>query len=192
MKKLFLFPVLFALSACGTLFSGQEQTILIDSSPSEVEIYHNGRLLGKTPLTAKLERTGNPVMLTAKKENYNNQTLMLNTTFSAGALLDGVFAIALITGTTGFTTDASNETIWAYTPNQFFVDMVKTGEENRPENKLKIFITKNFDTLHLEAANNGGPTLQALSLLTGQKTEILIPAVLSSSYPSDLIHILQQ
>lgn len=47
--RLFLFLAFFAVSACGTLFCGQRQTILVDSAPSGVEILRNGVLLGTTP-----------------------------------------------------------------------------------------------------------------------------------------------
>ena len=189
--KLFLSLLsVFALSACGTLFVGQDQTILIDSLPSGVSVYQNEKLLGTTPLTVSVERTKNPLMLKAEKEGYNTQAIMLNSSLGWGGVFDGVFAILSLTGSTGFTTDASNETIWAYSPDQYFVHMIKTGEENLPDNKIVLFITKNFDALRMEAANDGGRTLDALSELTGKSTNLLIPAINESVYPSELIKIL--
>lgn len=188
MKKLTILGVLL-LSGCGTLFCGQDQTVLIDSDPTGVRIYQNGRFLGETPLTTELERTKNPLMLSAKKEGYNDQSIMLRSTLGMGAIFDGVFAL-FITGTTGFSTDASNETIYAYSPDQIFVDMIKIGDENTRDGKIKMFITKNFDTLHLEAANGGGITVEALAKMSGKSAALLIPAIQISNYPSDLIHAL--
>ena len=190
MKFLLSLLSVFALSACGTLFVGQNQTILIDSAPSGVSIYQNGKLLGTTPLSVSVERTKNPLMLKAEKEGYNSQAVMLSSSLGWGGIFDGVFAILSLTGSTGFTTDASNETIWAYNPDQYFIHMIKTGEENLTDNKIILFITKNFDTLRMEAANDGGQTLNALSELTGKSTSLLIPAVNASIYPSDLIKTL--
>lgn len=187
MKKLMILGVLL-LSGCGTVFCGQNQTVLIDSDPAGVKIYQNGRLLGETPLTTELERTKNPLMLSAKKEGYNDQSIMLRSTLGMGAIFDGVFAVVLLTGTTGFSTDASNETIYAYSPDQIFVDMIKTGEENTRDSKIKMFITKNFDALHLEAANGGGMTVSALAQMSGKSEALLMPAIQISNYPSDLIH----
>lgn len=109
--RLFLFLAFFAVSACGTLFCGQRQIILVDSAPSGVEILRNGVLLGTTPATIQLERTNSPVLLTARKDGYVDQSIMLNSQIGMGGVLDGVFAVLMITGTTGFSTDASNETI---------------------------------------------------------------------------------
>ena len=190
MKHLLALLSAFALSACGTVFIGQDQTILIDSSPSGVSVYQNERFLGTTPLTARIERTKNPLMLRAEKEGYNTQAIMLNSSLGWGGIFDGIFAISSLTGSTGFTTDASNETIWAYNPDQYFVHMIKNGEESLPDNKIILFITKNFDTLRMEAANNGGQTLDALSELTGKSVSLLIPAINESVYPSELIKVL--
>ncbi len=188
MKKLMILSVLL-LSGCGTVFCGQNQTVLIDSDPAGVKIYQNGRLLGETPLTTKLERTKSPLMLSAKKEGYNDQSIMLRSTLGMGAIFDGVFAL-FITGTTGFSTDASNETIYAYSPDQIFVDMIKNGEENTYDSKIKMFVTKNFDALHLEAANGGGMTVSALAQMSGKSEALLMPAIQISNYPSDLIRAL--
>ena len=188
MKKLMILGVLM-LSGCGTVFCGQNQTVLIDSDPAGVKIYQNGRLLGETPLTTKLERTKNPLMLSAKKEGYNDQSIMLRSTLGMGAIFDGVFAL-FITGTTGFSTDASNETIYAYSPDQIFVDMIKNGEEDTRDSKIKMFVTKNFDALHLEAANGGGMTVSALAQMSGKSEALLMPAIQISNYPSDLIRAL--
>mgnify|MGYP002521389164 FL=1 len=189
MKKLMILGVLM-LSGCGTVFCGQNQTVLIDSDPAGVKIYQNGRLLGETPLTTKLERTKNPLMLSAKKEGYNDQSIMLRSTLGMGAIFDGAFAILSITGTTGFSTDASNETIYAYSPDQIFVDMIKNGEEDTRDSKIKMFVTKNFDALHLEAANGGGMTVSALAQMSGKSEALLMPAIQISNYPSDLIRAL--
>ncbi|MBO4520204.1 MAG: PEGA domain-containing protein [Alphaproteobacteria bacterium] len=191
--KLFLsFLFFFALSACGTLFVGQNQTILIDSVPSDVSIYQNGKFLGTTPLTAEVERTRKPLMLKAEKEGYNPQAIMMDSSLGWGGVFDGVFALLFITGSTGFSTDASNETIWSYTPGQYFVYMIKTGEENMRDSKTLLFITKNFETLRMEAADGKGQTLNALSELTGKNINLLIPAINESAYPSDLVKALLQ
>ena len=68
--------------------------------------------------------------------------------------------------------------------------MIKTGEEDLPDNKIILFITKNFDTLRMEAANNGGQTLDALSELTGKPRGLLVPAINESVFPSELINAL--
>ena len=190
MKRILSLLSVFALSACGTLFVGQDQTILIDSTPSGVSIYQNGKLLGTTPLTVSIERTKNPIMLKAEKEGYNTQAVMLSSSLGWGGIFDGIFAVLSLTGSTGFTTDASNETIWAYNPDQYFIHMIKTGEENLTDNKIILFITKNFDTLRMEAANENGEALNTLSELTGKSANQLIPIINQSDYPSDLIKTL--
>ena len=93
MKHLLALLSVFALSACGTLFVGQDQTILIDSAPSGVSIYQNGKFLGTTPLTVSVERTKNPLMLKAEKEGYNTQAVMLSSSLGWGGVFDGIFAV---------------------------------------------------------------------------------------------------
>ena len=68
--------------------------------------------------------------------------------------------------------------------------MIKTGEENLPDNKIILFVTKNFVALRMEASNNGGQTLEALSALTGKSVNLLIPAINAAVYPSELINTL--
>ncbi len=189
MKK-FLFLALFLLSGCGTLLHEEQQKIFIDSQPSGVKIYHNGKLVGTTPCDIMLERGRYSTRLLAKSEGYHNQFISLDSTVSSGGILDIVSAVASISGTTGITTDIANESFWEYMPNQFYIDMVKIGEK-KETNRLTMFVTKNYDKLQTEAVSEEGETLDALSALTKMSVPKLVPIIRSTTYPSELVKYLE-
>ncbi|KAA6315316.1 hypothetical protein EZS27_034207 [termite gut metagenome] len=60
MKKIFLlFLGIIVLTGCATIICGTRQSVDFTSNPSNALIYDNGFQLGRTPLSAKLERKEN-------------------------------------------------------------------------------------------------------------------------------------
>lgn len=190
MKKLWIFksaaPILL-LSGCGFLFDGLHQTIAVDSSPSGVEIYRDGKLVGRTPLMLEVWRGGKPLMLIAKKEGYNDQTLIMESSMGKGGVFDVISAATSLVGTFGLTTDGTSGSLWEYQPGQFYANMIKQGDENKPVSKLKLFISRNYPALQNDAAAGDGEAVQALAEMSGMRKEDLCPIIKTTTHPSQLI-----
>ena len=179
-------PVLL-LSGCGMCFDGFHQTIAIDGSPSGVEIYRDGKPVGKTPLMLEVRRKGGAQMFVAKKEGYNDQTLIMESRMGTGGVLDIISSATAVTGVFGLTTDGTSGTLWEYQPGHFYVNMVRIGEENRPVSKMKLFVSRNWYILENEAGSGDGEGIRALSEMTGVSKSELCSFIKDSSYPSQLI-----
>lgn len=50
--------VCIMLSSCATMFTGDHDTVLIDSNPSGATVYIDGKMEGKTPLKTELKTDG--------------------------------------------------------------------------------------------------------------------------------------
>ena len=77
-------------------------------SPSGIEIYRDGKPVGKTPLMLEVRRKGGTQMLVAKKEGYNDQTLIMESRMGTGGVLDIISSATALTGVFGLTTDGLN------------------------------------------------------------------------------------
>lgn len=179
-------PVLL-LSGCGMCFDGFHQTVAIDGSPAGVEIYRDGKPVGKTPLMLEVRRKGGAQMLVAKKEGYNDQTLIMESRMGTGGVLDIISSATALTGVFGLTTDGTSGTLWEYQPGHFYVNMIRVGEENRPVSKMKLFVSRNWHVLENEAGSGDGEGIRALSEMTGVSKSELCSFIKDSSYPSQLI-----
>ena len=179
-------PVLL-LSGCGMCFDGFHQTVAIDGSPSGIEIYRDGKPVGKTPLMLEVRRKGGAQMLVAKKEGYNDQTLIMESRMGTGGVLDIISSATAVTGVFGLTTDGTSGTLWEYQPGHFYVNMIRIGEENRPVSKMKLFVSRNWHVLENEAGSGDGEGIRALSEMTGVSKGELSSFIKESAYPSQLI-----
>ncbi len=73
MKKLLFLPVAaFALSACTSMVD----SVAVNSMPEGADVYVNSKLVGKTPMTVDLERTGSFEIKVAKA-GYKDEVINL-------------------------------------------------------------------------------------------------------------------
>ena len=76
--RLSILVLAMVASGCATIIDGSSQPVTFNSSPNGARIYVNGMELGTTPLTMAVKRS-KTTMLMAKKNGYEDQSLMLQT-----------------------------------------------------------------------------------------------------------------
>ena len=114
-----------------TLTEGSIEYIQIYSTPSNAEIYLDGRLLGNTPIKIELVKTfhmamGNKSNITIKKSGYIDQEYELTTKFNKGVLFNGVFTTS---STTSSAVDLASGSIIKMTPNEYNLILKKDNEK---------------------------------------------------------------
>ena len=105
-------------SGCAGMFSGSTQQLTIKSNVDGANVELNGRTIGQTPMTAMIEKNKD-LLVTLKKEGYNDVTQPLNSTFDPMALV-GLFSYG-----SPLTTDVQKGTAYQITPNYYHIEMRK-------------------------------------------------------------------
>lgn len=122
MKRITLLAVSVAsvamLSGCAGMISGKTQNVTFKSEPAEADVYVNGVIMGKTPLTANIKK-GKEQMATIKKDGYKSVDIPLVTAFDMAAL------IGLVSYATPLTTDISQGTAYEFSPSYYNIDLKK-------------------------------------------------------------------
>lgn len=90
-KVFVLFLMIFYLSGCATLFKGTSEEVSFGSNPGGAEIWIDGKMMGKTPLSFKLE-TKKTYVIEFKMEGKKAQTIKLNNHVGAGWIILDVLA----------------------------------------------------------------------------------------------------
>lgn len=119
--SVFLLSVVFTLTGCASIVDGSEQMIVFQSMPNDAEIYIDGKLMGKTPLTVPVERAEGK-SFTIRKDGYKEQTIKmpvkLNPTFWGNLIIGGAV---------GSSTDSSTGAIHEYAPGSYVLNLEKVG-----------------------------------------------------------------
>lgn len=94
--------VLFS-SGCATLFSGTDEDITFNSSPSGANVVVNGIVVGTTPTTVEIDRPGlEDQDVTIELEGYDTRRFELDTEFNTVSILNVFFwpgfIIDIVTG----------------------------------------------------------------------------------------------
>ncbi|MDP2077567.1 MAG: PEGA domain-containing protein [Sulfuricurvum sp.] len=122
MKKITLLAASVAsiamFSGCAGMISGKTQNVTFKSEPAEADVYVNGVIMGKTPMTASIKK-GKEQMATIKKDGYKSVDIPLTTSFDFAAL------IGLISYATPLTTDISQGTAYEFSPGYYNIDLKK-------------------------------------------------------------------
>jgi hypothetical protein len=117
MKKYLLTAALvFGLSGCATIFKGSDQAVTFNSEPSGAEVYVDGKMIGVTPITAKLRKNTYDTLM-IKKDGYQTQTGVLEKKYDGVALLNIFWDLS----TTDFVSGAAFE----YVPNTYMFSLKK-------------------------------------------------------------------
>lgn len=86
MKKIVLVAAAMSLSACGALFNGGPQNVLVSSNPAGAEVWVDGTNRGITPATLQLSKDQNHT-ITLRRSGYAEQTVTINRRLSTTYLI---------------------------------------------------------------------------------------------------------
>ena len=145
-------------TGCASIVSNK-QKLTFNSEPGEATVSVAGKAIGKTPLTADVDRA-KETQLTIEKEGYKPFSTQLSTT------LNGWFwGNILIGGLLGSTTDAASGSMYEYSPSQYFITLTPDKpfgmESNRPRDVKQLMIASASE-LRVQLANDGGEHVNAL------------------------------
>lgn len=202
--------VLIACVLCGSLTAGcasivslisegssSSQEISISSSPEGVRILDGEQDLGVTPLTVKVERAKNKVLM-ARKEGYEEREIPLGA--SINPWFWGNFAAG---GLLGSTTDLATDASIRYEPSEYYVTLLpKRASESERQRLIGRLWARGYvlsqrrNILHDLACGGGEYWESALRVLQGSRS--LDPALVnglaevfqSSQDPRSLIRAL--
>jgi hypothetical protein len=105
------------LTGCATIMSGGSQEVSFVSNPEGATVTVGGRVLGKAPLTTRIDRkTGQT--LSFEKEGYKALTMNLETTVNPW-----LFGNVICCGLLGSTTDLASGGFYKYAPSQYMVTL---------------------------------------------------------------------
>ena len=151
------------LGGCASIMHGTSQEMTFQSSPEEVTVTVSGRIIGKTPVTSRLDKkSGQSVAFS--KDGYKPVTMELTTT------LDPWFwGNIVLGGFIGSTTDGINGSVNQYSPSQYFVTLTPEGASrmenstlNSPREKAREFIVGHYKNLMANVSQGGGEDFSAL------------------------------
>lgn len=115
--RLSILVLAMVTSGCATILDGSSQPVNFNSSPNGARIYVNGMEVGTTPLNMLMKRS-KTTMILAKKNGYEDQSLVLQTKVNAyfwGNILAGGFL--------GSTTDEVSGAMIEYAPNMYYITL---------------------------------------------------------------------
>lgn len=162
--KNFIYLALLGLTACGTIFSGTSQKMTFDANVSDVDIYIDGFKTCKTPCTTEIPRENHRLLISARKEGYQEEILSVRPGFNAVAVFN-------TTALTSWTTDFVAGGIWEYKRDKFYVEMKKNnqgkiGRQNKRNLEIKHFALFNYDEIVNEAySHQAGEYITSLAKL---------------------------
>lgn len=176
MKKFLAVITLFLLSGCGTVFSGTQQSVTVNTNIPEAKVYINGMPLCSTPCAVDLNRSNTNVNIILKKDGYNDTVFVLKSQWNPITLINLTFVYS-------WTTDFVSGGVWKYSPDAVYVEMDKKDmtkaetEQSRKISQIRRFVLFNYSALK----SGNKEHLTSLSVLTGLKTDRLSELMKSAS-----------
>ncbi len=187
MKKTLIFFITLAfLPSCGTLFSSREQELSFDSNIKNVDIYINDLKVCSTPCIASVPRSNKTLMIKASKSGYEERTIFVQHGYNPIAVLN---VLSGITSTFGVTTDATDNHLWQYAPNSFYVTMYKEPQNDAQRkvyeqaDRIRDFVLKNYAQLQSENFENNINSRECIKAVTNMSgtSDKEISALISQS-----------
>ena len=159
---------LLQVSGCATIVSGTDQEVTFNSEPEGATVSVTGKVLGKTPVTIRLDKEKNQI-LTFEKEGYKTYTTQMSTT------MDGWFwGNIVIGGFFGSTTDGASGAINEYSPDQYFVTLspnVPFGvSQQNKAGMIKELMVAFGDSIREEIITGNGDNLSQLITVIGSSS----------------------
>lgn len=156
------------ISGCSTIISGSKQEMSFQTSPEDVIVTVNGRILGKAPLTVQLDKKKDQTVIFSK-DGYKPITMQLTTR------LDSWFwGNIVIGGFFGSTTDNVTGAMYEYSPSQYVVNLVPektsrlevyTAQSQRE--KVKEFVMLRYQNIVVDLNNGNSDDIRSLFTLLG-------------------------
>lgn len=112
-------------TGCASIVKGTDQKLTFDSEPDGATVSVSGRVLGKTPLTASVDRASNQAF-TFEKDGYETHTSQLSTTTNPW-----FFGNIVLGGLIGSTVDGVSGAIHQYSPDQYFITLTAESPAER-------------------------------------------------------------
>ncbi len=106
-----------ALFGSATIFSGTSQSIAINSEPEGANVYIDGQLRGKTPLSFNMKKSLSSHDIRVQKDGYNDVNRMLEKSYDPVAILNIIWDIS--------TTDMLTGAAFEYAPNNYMFQLEK-------------------------------------------------------------------
>lgn len=108
MKKMLAASLsMLSLSGCGTILTGQTDTLTFRSVPSGATVEINGNSVGRTPVTVPVQRSMSQPQVQLRLEGYEPRTVPLQNSFNTMSALNIFFW-------PGFIVDAATGSIMKY------------------------------------------------------------------------------
>jgi PEGA domain len=131
------------LTGCASIISGRHQAVTFTSNPDDAVVTIDGRQIGKTPITAQLERKGGAQVVTISKDGYKTATFQLHSTVNGW-----FFGNLIIGGLLGSSTDSSTGAINAYSQDMFNFSLTPIGDSMMPQKtEIKTYVIANYKNL---------------------------------------------
>lgn len=144
MKSLFLIAGIAMLSGCGTIFSGTQQNITINTNVPDAKVYVNGMPSCSTPCAVDIRRSQGNVVVMLKKKGYNDATAVLTSQINPVSIIK-------LSNMYSWTTDFLSNGVWRYSPDSVYVemeksDMTKADRDNfKKTSEIRRYVLFNFD-----------------------------------------------
>ncbi|MDX9740275.1 MAG: PEGA domain-containing protein [Gammaproteobacteria bacterium] len=157
-----LMAVASIVGGCATIFTGSTQEVSLQSNPSGATVMIDGRIMGETPLTARIDKTTNRTLI-VEKEGYKTFTTRMDTRMNP--LFWGNIVIG---GFLGSTTDAASGAVHEYSPSQFMISLERDDQGfeavvvQDARRKAKDFIVVGYSSLVEDLHRGEGPHLASL------------------------------
>ena len=176
MKKFQAVIALLLLSGCGTVFSGTQQNVTVNTNVPEAKVYVDGMPMCSTPCAVDLNRRNSNVNIILKKDGYNDTVFVLKSQWNPITLVNLTFVES-------WTTDFVSGGVWKYSPDAVYVEMDKKDmtkaetEQSRKTSQIRRFVLFNYPALKIGDKEH----LTSLSALTGLETKRLSDLIKSAS-----------
>ncbi|MBO4521070.1 MAG: PEGA domain-containing protein [Alphaproteobacteria bacterium] len=176
MKKFQAVIALLLLSGCGTVFSGTQQTVTVNTNVPEAKVYVNGMPMCSTPCAVELNRSNTNINIILKKDGYNDTVFVLKSQWNPITIINLSFVYS-------WTTDFVSGGVWKYSPDAVYVEMDKKdmtkaeAEQSRKISEIRRFVLFNYSALKVGDKEH----LTSLSALTGLKADRLSNLIKNAS-----------
>lgn len=154
-------------TGCASIISGRHQQVTFTSTPDDAVVTIDGKQIGKTPITAQLERKGGAQIVTLEKTGYKPVTFQLKSTVNGWFFGNIIFG-----GLFGSSTDSSTGAINAYSQDMFNFSLNPIGASTLPAaTEVKTFVITNYKSITEELNTKPDQYLKALFTLMKVKPE---------------------
>ena len=163
LRNLSILGLLIFSASCTTIIKGRYQEVSFQSVPESATVTIDGRIIGKTPLTANLKKQSGQAVI-FEKDGYKPITMSLETRMSGWFWGNIVFG-----GLIGSTTDGATGAVQEYSPSQYMITLQPitsnplSSDLQRPKgDRMKSFIIAGYSNIRTDLNSGSGPYVSSL------------------------------